>query len=87
MRLCEFAKATGKSCEDGWSKTILCEKDGVLRCLKECTRNCPMGSYDAKEEVVSVQQQRKVSSYNPHSAVVRSEKYGCGGCGGNTLNK
>ena len=52
MRVCVLAKPTGKTCDDGWSKLILCEQDGVLRCLRDCRHGC--ASYREKAEQTAV---------------------------------
>ena len=49
MKLCQFAKSQGKSCDNGYSKLILCEKDNVIRCLNACSSSCV--SYLPFEEV------------------------------------
>ena len=49
MRICTYAKPVGRPCDDGWSLTIICQRDGVLRCLKECIRGCE--HYSAKSGV------------------------------------
>ena len=49
-----------RPCEDGFSKTILCERDNVLRCLKECMPGC--SAYRAKAEPGTVVRSQKVVS-------------------------
>ena len=41
MRVCKFGIPTGQPCVGGWSKLILCEKDSVIRCMKDCMPHCP----------------------------------------------
>ena len=87
MRVCAFAKLTGRPCGDKFSKLVLCERDNVIRCLKECMPGCVM--YRARD--VRQVKERAVGGsqtavrYNPVGANTSSTVYkdGCGApCGG-----
>ena len=56
VKLCKFAKLTGKNCDDSRSKLILCEELGVIRCLRDCKVDC--AHYRAKETVAPVKPPR-----------------------------
>ena len=81
--LCENQTVLTETCEDGTSKKIQCKLGFENTCMKRCREGCPKFSYMAPPKQLS----RPVAAarptrYNPVGAVVRSEKYGCGGCGG-----
>jgi hypothetical protein len=89
MRACKFAKPAGGACEDGTSKRVTCEKDGEVKCLKECMVDCVIG-YEPKAEVVfdpSVAHKSHRPSYNPaydvrhNSSAVAMRSTSTGGCG------
>ena len=89
MRVCELAKPTGKSCDDGYSKLVLCERDNVIHCLRDCMRGC--SAYRAKAEAVtssapvSPYTQAVSAKYNPYGPTPVETRVhgGCGApCGG-----
>ena len=50
MRKCQLAQLTGKTCDHGYSFLIQCERDGVIRCLRDCMPGC--AHYQPVEEPV-----------------------------------
>ena len=81
MMICKFAKSTGKPCTDGYSKLIVCEKDNVIRCLKECMSNCV--SYRPKEAPVPPPSPKAAGSAAVSQTSAPTASKPCGTCGGN----
>ena len=88
MRACRFGKSLGRPCDDDYSILVLCERDGVIRCLRECMRSC--GDYESKSEPPSprlspygVQPKASVSAYGGGSGGRATSGCGvpCGGTG------
>ena len=79
MKVCEFAKPTGRRCDDKYSVKVLCEKDNVIRCLKDCMPGCP--AYRAKEEPV-VGSATRVAQKTVNVSQSASSGHSGGCCGG-----
>ena len=80
MKVCKFAKSLGKPCNDGYSKLVECEVDGVVRCLKECMPGC--GDYREVDEPEPPKPPKKVTrtQYTSVGANTANTTYK-GGCG------
>jgi hypothetical protein len=59
MKICQFAESEHQPCANGYSKLIRCQKDGVIRCLKECMSSC--GQYLPEDEPQAIIPVRKTS--------------------------
>ena len=98
MRKCKHAKSLGKPCEDGSSRRVQCEMDGVIRCLKDCVVGCA-NYVEVPETVVSGVKPARYNPVNAHAANTSYKAYksntgntankgGCGApCGGGVVKK
>ena len=85
MRVCEHAKPTGKPCNGGYSKLVTCEKDSIIRCLRDCMPGCPQYKEKAGVET-AVRRQKAVGGISVSSKPSVKSSGGCGSpvpCGKN----